>query len=126
MDLLQILEYGLREYGAVIVLSSIYVVAMVTVSRLARRAADKWWRDHLHDFAPIRAQKMIERRDAKIEDRDTRIRELLSERRSMVDAIRAAATFSDRAREILTQPEIIRIREKREAESTFRLKRRAE
>jgi len=105
-----IVDFAVREYGFAIALVVLFIVALIVVSRLTRRSVEKWYDYHLHDLAPARAKNMIAHRDQKIERLEERIRELEKEKRSLVDATRAAALFADRTREILTQPEVIRLR----------------
>lgn len=118
----QIIEFGVREYGPVILYALVLVGALLLNTVITRKNVDSWWQFHVHEFATEKSQKMIERRDQKIKALEERIRELSRERRSLVDTVRAAATFSDRTREILTQPEVIRLRGAGEPE--YRIKKR--
>ena len=124
MNTTQILEYGVREYGPLIIFALILVGALLLNTIITRRNVDNWWQFHAHEFAADKAQKMIERRDEKIKALEGRVRELNRERRSLVDTVRAAATFSDRTREILTQPEVIRLRGMADTEPEYRIKKR--
>lgn len=124
MDILQILDYGIREYGAAIALALILIGSLVLNTKLTKRGLDAWWYSHVHEFATDKAQKMIAGRDQEIRILKSQISELNRERRSLIDAVRAAALFADRTREILTQPEIIRLRGMTDVEPGYSLKKR--
>lgn len=103
-------DFWVREYGALASLGALYILSVLITALLMRFYTSKYWKERLHEFAPARARNMIAHRDRKIEGLEERIKELEREKRSLVDTVRAAATFADRTREILTQPEVIRLR----------------
>ena len=74
MSGIQIIEFGVREYGAVIVLSLVMVGALLLNTYLTRRTTEKWWDFHAREFAEPKAQRMLERRDQKIKVLEERIR----------------------------------------------------
>ena len=109
---LQIIEYAWRNYGHWIISALLAGAALIVTAKHVRRTADQWWREHLIEFAPDKARLALERRDAKIVELKEQLRELQADRRSLVDAIRAGMAFADRTRAILSQPEIVRIKDR--------------
>jgi len=109
------IQWLIINYAREAILLSACMLCIVLQSFLVTGAVNRRWKKHIKFFLPEIAREELAEREDTIRRLSARVEELKEEKQILVNVVRGSAAFMDQAREMLTQPEVIRLRRKNDA-----------